>query len=54
MMAKRIDERKIFCIRLNKEEYEALTEAKKKENLPMRDSEVVKLFVLRYLGGKHE
>ena len=53
-MPKRIDERKVFSIRLNKEEYEALTKAKTKEDLPMRDSEVVKLFVLRYLGGKHE
>ena len=53
-MSKRIDERKIFSIRLNKEEYESLTKAKTKENLPMRDSDVIKLFLIRYLGGKHE
>lgn len=46
------DERKLFSIRLNKEEYEALTKVKTKENLPMRDSDIIKLFLIRYLGEK--
>ena len=53
-MSKRIDERKIFSIRLNKEEYEAFAKVKAKENLPLRDSDIIKLFLIRYLGGKHE
>ena len=48
------DERKLFSIRLNKEEYEALTNVKTKENLPMRDSDIIKLFLIRYLGVNHE
>jgi hypothetical protein len=52
MKTKTIDERKMFTIRLNKEEYEALQKEKNKENLPMRDGDVIKLFFIRYLGVK--
>ena len=45
------DDRKLFSIRLNKEEYSELEKAKTKENLPMKDSDIIKLFLLRYLGG---
>jgi hypothetical protein len=51
MKTKKIDERKMFVIRLNKEEYSELEKAKTKENLPMKDSDIIKLFLLRYLGG---
>jgi uncharacterized membrane protein YjjP (DUF1212 family) len=48
---KRIDDRKRIVIRLNEEELNMLEKAKTKENLPMKDSDMVKLLVLRYLGG---
>lgn len=41
------DNRKLFRIRLNNEEYNALCEAKITENLLIRDSEAIKLFLLR-------
>jgi hypothetical protein len=48
------DERKLFSIRLDKDEYEAFAKVKAKENLPLRDSYTIKLFLIRYLGVNHE